>query len=133
MTPLRRYAQKFTHFNMNSGLFYLRANPRTISLMKRLEYRLSHEKYWDQTAYNEELFRLAHGDYSSPQVALGGGFAGWGWGRGGETLHMGRVRCNSWRRCVRHKRPAALHRGVSPPATLRSRRLPHAAPHAHTR
>jgi hypothetical protein len=57
-----------SHFNMNSGLFYLRANPRTIELMQRLETRLAREKYWDQSAYNEEMFILSHGDYKSPQV-----------------------------------------------------------------
>lgn len=36
--------------------------------MRRLEARLSREKYWDQTAYNEELFFLSHGDYVSPQA-----------------------------------------------------------------
>ncbi|GBF91185.1 glycosyltransferase [Raphidocelis subcapitata] len=65
-----RYAQKMTHFNMNSGLFYLRANPRTVELMQRLETRLAREKYWDQTAYNEEMFVLSHGDYKSPQVSV---------------------------------------------------------------
>jgi hypothetical protein len=29
------------HFNMNSGLFYLKASGRTINLMQRLESRLS--------------------------------------------------------------------------------------------
>jgi hypothetical protein len=56
------------HFNFNSGLFYLRANERTIELMQRLETRLSKQKYWDQTAYNEEIFFLSHGSYKSPQV-----------------------------------------------------------------
>lgn len=37
--------------------------------MRRLEARLSREKYWDQTAYNEELFFPSHGnDYTSPQA-----------------------------------------------------------------
>mmetsp|Transcript_11613 Transcript_11613/g.20910 ORF Transcript_11613/g.20910 Transcript_11613/m.20910 type:complete len:402 (-) Transcript_11613:357-1562(-) len=65
-----RFAQFYKHFNMNSGLFYLRANKRTIELMTRLETRLSKEKYWDQTAYNEEIFFLSHGDYKSPQVSV---------------------------------------------------------------
>lgn len=63
-----RYAQAVKHFNLNSGLFYLRANERTIDLMQRLETRLSKQKYWDQTAYNEEIFFLSHGSYKSPQV-----------------------------------------------------------------
>uniref|UniRef100_A0A061SDG7 Glycosyltransferase n=1 Tax=Tetraselmis sp. GSL018 TaxID=582737 RepID=A0A061SDG7_9CHLO len=65
-----RYAQAIKHFNFNSGLFYLRANSRTMDLMGRLENRLSHQKYWDQTAYNEEIFFLSHGDYKSPQVTV---------------------------------------------------------------
>eukprot|EP00873_Tetraselmis_striata_P028570 jgi/Tetstr1/448834/TSEL_036060.t1 len=65
-----RYAQAVKHFNLNSGLFYLRANERTIDLMQRLETRLSKQKYWDQTAYNEEIFFLSHGSYKSPQVTV---------------------------------------------------------------
>lgn len=56
---------------MNSGLFYLRANERTIELMQRLETRLAKETYWDQTAYNEEMFFLSHGSYRNPQVRRG--------------------------------------------------------------
>jgi len=37
-------------------------------LMQRLETRLAKEKYWDQTAYNEEIFFLSHDNYKSPQV-----------------------------------------------------------------
>jgi hypothetical protein len=51
-----------------SGLFYLRANERTVELLTRLETRLSKTKYWDQTAFNEEVFFLSHGAYKSPQV-----------------------------------------------------------------
>lgn len=65
-----RYAQYMKHFNFNSGLFYLRANNRTIDLMTRLETRLSKVKYWDQTAYNEEIFLPSHDDYKSPQVSV---------------------------------------------------------------
>ena len=36
-----RYAQAFKHFNLNSGLFYLRANVRTLDLVTRLEDRLA--------------------------------------------------------------------------------------------
>lgn len=66
-----RFAQKESHFNLNSGLFFISSNMRTIELMERLEKRLSREKYWDQTAYNEEMFFLSHGNYKSPKV---GGF-----------------------------------------------------------
>lgn len=65
-----RYAQLYKHFNLNSGLFYLRANNRTVELMTRLANRLSHQQYWDQTAYNEEIFFLSHGAYKSPQVSV---------------------------------------------------------------
>lgn len=65
-----RYAQYYKHFNLNSGLFYLRAGPPTLELMTRLEDRLSKTKYWDQTAYNEEIFFLSHGEYKSPQVTV---------------------------------------------------------------
>ncbi|KAG1676624.1 hypothetical protein FOA52_008753 [Chlamydomonas sp. UWO 241] len=65
-----RFAQFYKRFNMNSGLFYLRANNRTQELMARLDERLSRQKYWDQTAYNEEMFFLSHGNYKSPQVSV---------------------------------------------------------------
>mmetsp|Transcript_39767 Transcript_39767/g.88392 ORF Transcript_39767/g.88392 Transcript_39767/m.88392 type:complete len:376 (-) Transcript_39767:607-1734(-) len=65
-----RYAQYFKHFNLNSGLFYLKANERTLDLMTRLDDRLSKSKYWDQSAYNEEIFILSHGKYKSPQVSV---------------------------------------------------------------
>eukprot|EP01026_Neomeris_dumetosa_P070884 TRINITY_DN711_c0_g1_i6.p1 TRINITY_DN711_c0_g1~~TRINITY_DN711_c0_g1_i6.p1 ORF type:complete len:385 (-),score=39.05 TRINITY_DN711_c0_g1_i6:233-1357(-) len=65
-----RFAQAVKHFNLNSGLFYLRANERTVELMQRLETRLSKEKYWDQTAFNEEIFFLSHGEYRSPDVSV---------------------------------------------------------------
>lgn len=68
-----RYAQLYKHFNMNSGLFYLSANNRTMNLLTRLADRLSKTKYWDQTAYNEEIFFLSHGSYKSPQVTRGHG------------------------------------------------------------
>lgn len=65
-----RFAQQYRHFNLNSGLFYLKSNTRTLSLLTRLEDRLSKTKYWDQTAYNEEIFFLSHGSYKSPQVTV---------------------------------------------------------------
>jgi hypothetical protein len=43
-----RYAQYYKHFNLNSGLFFLMANNRTLDLLTRLATRLSKEKYWDQ-------------------------------------------------------------------------------------
>jgi hypothetical protein len=38
--------------------------------LQRLETRLSREKYWDQTAYNEEIFFLSHDNYKSPGVRV---------------------------------------------------------------
>jgi arabinosyltransferase len=57
-----RYAQFTKHMNLNSGLFYVRANPNTVAFMEKLAQRLSTQKYWDQTAFNEEIFFLSHGD-----------------------------------------------------------------------
>ncbi|KAG2497438.1 hypothetical protein HYH03_004593 [Edaphochlamys debaryana] len=65
-----RYAQYYKHFNMNSGLFYVMANNRTLEMMTRLADRLARERHWDQTAYNEEMFFLSHGSYKSPQVSV---------------------------------------------------------------
>ncbi|CAL8464975.1 g4510 [Coccomyxa elongata] len=65
-----RYAQGTTHLNLNSGLFYIQANARTIDLMKRIAARLAKEKAWDQSVYNEEIFFLSHGKYKSPGVTV---------------------------------------------------------------
>jgi hypothetical protein len=56
------------HFNLNSGLFYVTPNTRTLELMERLASRLSRQTYWDQTAFNEEIFFLSHDSYRSPKV-----------------------------------------------------------------
>ena len=55
---------------MNSGLFYLQANERTVGLMKRIAARLAKEKAWDQSVFNEEIFFLSHDDYLSPNVSV---------------------------------------------------------------
>ncbi|KAG7675171.1 hypothetical protein Ndes2526B_g08029 [Nannochloris sp. 'desiccata'] len=65
-----RYAQGVRHMVMNSGLFYLKANSRTIDLMQRIAARLHKEKAWDQSVYNEEVFFLSHGERKSPQVTV---------------------------------------------------------------
>ena len=62
--------QSTEHLNMNSGLFYLRANERTLGLMQRIAARLSKEKAWDQSVYNQEIFFLSHDDYMAPQVTV---------------------------------------------------------------
>lgn len=57
-----RYAQSTKHMNLNSGLFYVRAGAATVALMEKLAARLAQQKYWDQTAFNEEIFFLSHGE-----------------------------------------------------------------------
>eukprot|EP00955_Chlamydomonas_euryale_P039487 351413-Chlamydomonas_euryale.AAC.3 len=64
------HASFSTPRTLHAGLFYLRANARTLELMTRLEDRLSKQKYWDQTAYNEEIFFMSHGKYKSPQASV---------------------------------------------------------------
>lgn len=56
--------QGMQHLNLNSGLFYIRANARTLALMNRTASIL--EKFpdkWDQAVFNEQLFSLSHGPY----------------------------------------------------------------------
>eukprot|EP00798_Chlamydomonas_sp_ICE-L_P003487 gene3487-13553_t len=65
-----RFAQYFKHFNLNSGLFWLKGNKKVTNLMTRLDDRLAKQQYWDQTAFNEEIFFLSHGDYVSPGVSV---------------------------------------------------------------
>ena len=65
-----RYAQAVKHMNLNSGLFYVRANRNTVALMERLAERLAREKYWDQTAFNEEIFFLSHGAVARVPVSV---------------------------------------------------------------
>jgi arabinosyltransferase len=65
-----RYAQATKHMNLNSGLFYVRAAANTVALMEKLAERLSRQKYWDQTAFNEEIFFLSHGDVAFVPVSV---------------------------------------------------------------
>lgn len=58
------------HLNLNSGLFYIKSNERTIGLMKRVAARLEKEKAWDQSVYNQEIFYLSHGDHIAPGVTV---------------------------------------------------------------
>ena len=64
-----RYAQKIQHFVFNSGLFYLRANRRTLDLLQRIEKKLAIQRAWDQSVFNEFLFLLPHDDVSSPMCS----------------------------------------------------------------
>lgn len=50
-----RWAHSFHAFSLNSGLFYLVANERTIGLMDRITDRLMREQAWDQAVFNEEV------------------------------------------------------------------------------
>jgi len=65
-----RYAQGIRHLAMNSGLFFLRSNERTIDFMTRLAARLEREKVWDQTAYNEEMSYYSYKERKAPQVSI---------------------------------------------------------------
>eukprot|EP00884_Botryococcus_braunii_P010704 jgi/Botrbrau1/19635/Bobra.0003s0005.1 len=65
-----RYAQAIKHFNLNSGLFYIKANKRTLALMDRIATRLSKQRAWDQAVFNEEIFFLSHDDYVSANVSV---------------------------------------------------------------
>ena len=38
--------------------------------MARVAARVAAEKVWDQSAYNQEIFTLAHGPYTSPNVSV---------------------------------------------------------------
>ena len=62
--------QATRHLNLNSGLFYLQANERTVSLMSRIAARLAREKAWDQSVFNEEIFFLSHDEYVSPNISV---------------------------------------------------------------
>jgi len=44
-------------FARNSGLFYLQATHEALALMERMAQRMATESVWDQSAYNQELFR----------------------------------------------------------------------------
>ena len=52
-----QYAQSWQIFSMNSGLFYLRANERTIHLMEQIMAHLQRDKMWDQSAFNYYVLR----------------------------------------------------------------------------
>lgn len=48
-----RYAQGVKHMVLNSGLFYVKANERTVALMQRIATRLRKEQAWDQSVWNQ--------------------------------------------------------------------------------
>lgn len=50
------------HLNLNSGLFYVKANSRGLDLMRKTAAVLEADsKRWDQAVLNEQLFTLSHG------------------------------------------------------------------------
>jgi len=60
-------SQGTQHLNLNSGCFYLRANNRTLALVKGTAQVLEDEKgHWDQAIFNNQLFFLSHGDTINP-------------------------------------------------------------------
>lgn len=66
-----RYAYTNRIWAMNSGLFYIRSNARTVQLMKNIHARLVKEKAWDQAVFNEELVRPSYGKtHVSPMCSL---------------------------------------------------------------
>ena len=83
-----RYAQGTRHMAFNSGLFFIRANERTVDLLTRIADKLSAQHAWDQSVWNEFIFFLTHGDYRSQQVVartmdyllVRVGVCGWGGG-----------------------------------------------------
>ena len=38
--------------------------------MQKLAARLARQKYWDQTAFNEEIFFLSHGDTAYVPISV---------------------------------------------------------------
>ncbi|MEW5307111.1 MAG: hypothetical protein WDW36_009528 [Sanguina aurantia] len=65
-----RWAHSIRVFALNSGLFYIRPNNRTIALMDRITARLMREKAWDQAVFNEEIFLPSHGKYLSSEISV---------------------------------------------------------------
>ncbi len=52
--------------NLNSGLFYIKANKRSLSLMRSTASVLEADSgKWDQAVLNQQLFTLSHGEYVS--------------------------------------------------------------------
>jgi hypothetical protein len=63
-----RWAHTIRVFTLNSGLFYIRPNQRTIALMDRITARLMKEKAWDQAVFNEEIWFPSHGDFKGSHI-----------------------------------------------------------------
>lgn len=65
-----QYAQSWQIFSMNSGLFYLRANERTINLMEMIMSHLQREKMWDQSAFNYYVLRPSSPGFKGSDVSV---------------------------------------------------------------
>ena len=65
-----RYVYTNRIWAMNSGLFYVKSNARTVRLMQMIHERLVRENAWDQSVFNEELIRPSHGNHRSPQCTV---------------------------------------------------------------
>ncbi|GIL58590.1 hypothetical protein Vafri_13473 [Volvox africanus] len=65
-----RWAHTIRVFTLNSGLFYIRPNERTIALMDRITDRLNKRKEWDQAVFNMEIWFPSHDDYKSSHITV---------------------------------------------------------------
>lgn len=63
-----RWSAATRRASFNSGLFFLRANARTLEFLEAVDDRLAKEATWDQTAFNEAASLLPHGDKPAPRV-----------------------------------------------------------------
>jgi hypothetical protein len=70
---ISKYISQVRLVARNSGLFYLSATHQSLRLMKTLAARVAAENVWDQSAYNQEIFRLAHGESGAPGVSVRAG------------------------------------------------------------
>lgn len=67
--PLRM--QGMQHLNLNSGMFYVKANQKGLKLMEATASDLqANPKKWDQATLNDQLFTLSHGEYLNPGCSV---------------------------------------------------------------
>ncbi|KAG2436249.1 hypothetical protein HXX76_006560 [Chlamydomonas incerta] len=65
-----RWAHTIRVFTLNSGLFYIRPNERTIGLMDRITDRLNKNKEWDQAVFNMEIWFPSHDNYRTSRISV---------------------------------------------------------------
>ncbi|KAG2449198.1 hypothetical protein HYH02_005945 [Chlamydomonas schloesseri] len=65
-----RWAHTIRVFTLNSGLFYIRPNERTIGLMDRITDRLNKNKEWDQAVFNMEIWFPSHDNYKTSRISV---------------------------------------------------------------